>query len=160
MWNIAGVPMVVSKWCPEEDSTKAKLLPLWVHLTNVPMSMYSWEGLSFTSAVGVPNHLHPDTIACTNFEVAKVFVYADLSKELPRKIAYTIQGKKSIVEFSYPWLPPRCVECGKWVHYETFCGKNKKETELKHKEMVTLDHEEGSIKEKKEDSTRIKRRVM
>lgn len=49
-----------------------------------PMSMYSWEGLSFmTSAAGVPDHMHPEMITCTNFEVAKVFVMADLSKELP-----------------------------------------------------------------------------
>ena len=56
-------------------------------MTNVHMSMYSWEGLSFiTSAAGVPDHLHPETIACTNFDIAKVFVQADLSKELPQKI--------------------------------------------------------------------------
>lgn len=60
MWNIAGVPMVVSKWAPEEDKSLAHLIPLWIHLTGVPMSMYSWEGLSFmTSAVGKPDRLHP-----------------------------------------------------------------------------------------------------
>ncbi|XP_033147237.1 uncharacterized protein LOC117133996 [Brassica rapa] len=44
MWNIAGVPMVVSKWSPDVDDSNANLIPLWVHLTKVPMSMYSWEG--------------------------------------------------------------------------------------------------------------------
>lgn len=49
--------MVVSKWSPDEDDSKANLIPLWVHLTNVPMSMYSWEGLGFMkSATGVPDH--------------------------------------------------------------------------------------------------------
>lgn len=82
MWNIAGVPMVVSKWSPYEDLSKANLITLWVHLTNVLMNMYSWEGFSFiTSAAGVPDHLHPETVACTNFEIAKLFVNADLSKE-------------------------------------------------------------------------------
>lgn len=93
MWNIAGVPMVVSKWSPNENESQAKLLPLWVHLTNVPMSMYSWECLSFiTSATGIPDRLHPEMIAYTNFEEAKVSVKADMSNELPKEITYTIQG--------------------------------------------------------------------
>lgn len=130
MWNIAGVPMVVSKWSLVEDDSTATLLPLWVHLTNVPLSIYSWEGLSFiTSAAGIPDHLHPETLACTNLKTAKVFVKADLSKELPKKINFTIQGKETLVEFSYPWLPPRCEECGKWGHYITFCKEKKKEVE-------------------------------
>lgn len=41
MWNIAGVPMVVSKWSPVEDESEARLTPLWVHLEKVPMNMYS-----------------------------------------------------------------------------------------------------------------------
>lgn len=103
MWNIAGVPMVVSKWSPDVEDLNANLIPLWVHLTNVPLSMYSWEGLSFmTSAVGVPDHLHSETIACTNFDVAKIFVKADLSKELPKSIDFTIQGEKVTVDFVYP----------------------------------------------------------
>ncbi|KAF8099427.1 hypothetical protein N665_0244s0026 [Sinapis alba] len=41
MWNIAGLPMGVSKWSPDVDHSNANFIPLWVHLTNVPMSMYS-----------------------------------------------------------------------------------------------------------------------
>lgn len=49
------------------------------------MSMYYWEFLSFiTSSARVPDRLHPETIACTKFEVAKVFIQADFSKELPK----------------------------------------------------------------------------
>lgn len=131
MCNVAGVMMVASKWSPDVEDLNASLIPLWVHLTNVPMSMYSWEGLSFmTSAVGVPDHLHPETIACSNFEVAKVFVKADLTKELPEMIDFTIQGKVVTVGFDYPWLPPRCATCRKWGHYETFCKEKKKEKEV------------------------------
>lgn len=60
MWNIAGIPIVVSKWSPVKDESQAKLTLLWVHLTKVPMNMYSWEGLSFiASAAGIPDKLHP-----------------------------------------------------------------------------------------------------
>ncbi|KAL0727335.1 hypothetical protein Bca4012_023428 [Brassica carinata] len=131
MWNIAGVPMIVSNWSPEEDASKASLIPLWVHVTGVPISMYSWDGLSFiTSAVGVPDHLHSETLACKNFDIAKVFVKADLSKDLPDMIDYNIQGTVTTVCFTYPWLPPKCTNCGRWGHYETFCKETKKEVEV------------------------------
>ena len=134
MWNIAGVPMIVSNWSPEEDASKASLIPLWVHVTGVPMSMYSWDGLSFiTSAVGEPDHLHPETLACSNFDIAKVFVKADLRKELPEKIDYTIQGTVTTVHFNYPWLPPKCTKCGRWGHFETFCKEVRRDIEVEKK---------------------------
>lgn len=137
MWNIACVPMVVSKWDPNEDESQAKLLPLWVHLTNVPMSMYSWEGLSFiTSSTGIPDRLHPETIACTNFEEAKVFVKADMSKELPKEITYTIQGKETTVKFYYPRLPPKCIACGKWGHYKQACSQSREEQQETPKKVL------------------------
>lgn len=74
-------------------------MPLWVHLKNVPMNMFSWEDLSFiTSAVGFPVRLHPETTACSTFEVAKIFVKANLTKE------FTIHGKPVNIEFTYLWL--------------------------------------------------------
>lgn len=150
MWNVAGVMMVASKWSPDVEDLNASLIPLWVHLTNVPMSMYSWEGLSFmTSAVGVPDHLHPETIACSDFEVAKVFVKADLTKELPEMIDFTIQGKVVTVGFDYPWLPPRCVACRKWGHYETFCKEKKKEKE------VVKEKEKKEFKTPTSDSSKV-----
>lgn len=96
------------------------------------MNMYSWKGLSFiTSAVGRPDRLHPETASCSNFKLAKVFVMADLSKELPKKINFTKNGQSSLVEFIYPWLPDRCHTCGKWGHVEKVCIMNKRETSLK-----------------------------
>lgn len=42
MWNIAGVPMIVTKWSPqtEEEKQEEKAIPMWVHLTNVPLHIY------------------------------------------------------------------------------------------------------------------------
>lgn len=153
MWNIAGVPMVVSKWSPDDDPSKASLVPLWVHLTNVPMNMYSWEGLSFiTSAAGVPDHLHPETVACTNFDIAKVFVKADLTKDLPKKINYTIQGKEVEVHFNYPWLPPKCTICGRWGHYATFCKEGQKVEVVKAVDMNEDETKRGNIGEQTRSS--------
>ena len=93
---------------PDElaEKPEVKSIPRWVHLTNVPMNMFSWEGLSFiTSAVGHPVKLHPETASCSNFKIALIFVNVDLSKELPTKINFTKNGKSSLVVFIYPWLP-------------------------------------------------------
>lgn len=62
MWNIAGVPMIVTKWTPrsEEEKQEEEAVPMWVHLRGVPLHMFSWEGLSFvTSAVGYPVKVAP-----------------------------------------------------------------------------------------------------
>jgi len=130
MWNIAGVPMIVKKWTPktEEEKQEEAAIPMWVHLRKVPLHMFSWEALSFmTSTVGFPVHLHPETLACSNFEEAKVFVNVDVSKILPKEIEFEIEGKEFTAEFYYPWLPSRCNVCGKWGHTEKVCVQKKRE---------------------------------
>nr|VDD28726.1 unnamed protein product [Brassica oleracea] len=92
MWSIGGVPMVVTKWTPraEEERQEEESIPMWVHLRRVPLHMFSWEGLGFiTSAVGFPVKLHPETLACSNFEESKVFAKVDVSKALPKVINFT-----------------------------------------------------------------------
>lgn len=80
----------------------------WVHLKKVPLHMYSWEGLSFfTSTVGFPVRLHPETIVCTNLDEAKVFVNVDVSKELPKEIEFSKDGEVFQIVYHYPWLPAR-----------------------------------------------------
>ena len=139
MWNIDGVPMVVKKWTPktEEENQEEEAIPMWVHLRKVSLHMFSWEALSFmTSAVGFPVRLHPQTIACSNFEEAKVFVNVDVSKSLPKDIDFTLEGKEFTAEFYYPWLPSRCNSCEKWGHTEKVCvvkkrGKQQEECEVR-----------------------------
>ncbi|CAN7011963.1 unnamed protein product, partial [Brassica oleracea var. botrytis] len=118
-----------------------KVVPSWVSVAKdkrslrkydverVPLHMFSWEGLSvITSAVGFPVKLHPETLACSNFEVAKVFVNVDVSKPLPREISFSKNGKEFAVDFHFPWLPTRCKLCKKWGHSDKVCalkGKDK-----------------------------------
>ncbi|XP_048612818.1 uncharacterized protein LOC125586942 [Brassica napus] len=132
MWNVVGVPMIVTKWTPttEEEAQKEEAIPMWVHLEKVPLHMYSWEGLSFiTSTVGLPVKPHPETTACTNLNEAKIFVKVDVSKTLPKEITFTKEDKQFMVKFFYPWLPARCKLCDKWGHSEAVCatkGKGKR----------------------------------
>lgn len=126
--------MIVSKWTlsSEEEKQEEEAIPMWVHVEKVPLHMYSWEGLSFiTSTVGVPVKLHPETIACTNQEVAKVFVNVDVSKALPKHITFTKEGKRFTTDYYYPWLPARCKFCEKWGHSEPVCAAKEKERKQK-----------------------------
>ncbi|KAF8108790.1 hypothetical protein N665_0104s0105 [Sinapis alba] len=150
MWNLAGIPVVMSKWTPfiEAKQMEKKSVPLWVHLHNVPMNMFSWKGLSVVSSpVGVPVKLHPETAQCLNMKVAKIFVNADLSKDLPKTMNFAFQGKNTRVDYTYPWLPTKCSNCGKWGHLEKACliqaissedtqldNQSDKEAEVKSKE--------------------------
>ncbi|KAL0815477.1 hypothetical protein Bca101_071921 [Brassica carinata] len=134
MWNIAGVPMVVQKWSPklEEEKQKEEAVPMWVHIEKVPLHMYSWEGISFfTSTVGFPVKLHPETIACTNFDVAKVFVKVDVTKALPKEITFSKDGNLFTVRYYYPGLPVRCTNCDKWGHGEAVCSRKVKDMKEK-----------------------------
>lgn len=76
--------------------------------------------------MGKPVRLHPETELCTNFEEAKVFVNADMTKELPKLYQFKSKnGIKAAMEFSYPWLPKKCSFCSKWGHPGKECTKSK-----------------------------------
>ncbi|XP_056867299.1 uncharacterized protein LOC130512878 [Raphanus sativus] len=156
MWNLAGIPVVVTKWSPvtEKEKPPVQSIPMWVHIKNVPIKMFSWQGLSFlTSPIGSPERLHPETAQCLKLDVAKIFVKVDLSKELPKKMNFTIQGEEVLVEYSYPRLPTKCQECGTWGHKT--CAKGRESNESK-KEVL----EEGEIGvEKQEEKSGLKKAV-
>lgn len=117
MWNIADVPMLVSKWSPniEESQPAITNMPMWITIKMIPHVMFSWKGLDFlASTVGTPKRLHPETETCIKFDEAKVFVEVDMMKDLPKNFKFNMpNGKEEVVDFSYPWLPPRCNICKK-----------------------------------------------
>ncbi|CAE6073040.1 unnamed protein product [Arabidopsis arenosa] len=164
MWNIMDIPMIVSKWTPfkEESQPAMKSIPLWVTLTNIPPTMFTDKGLEFlASAVGKPIRLHPKTEACVSFEEAQILVKADLTKELPQKYVFTGEEEgelDSTINYTYPWLPPRCSCCQKWGHLRDTClsmgnkspRKHVPESEIKKRtdEIVEQRTEQGSGEEK------------
>ncbi|KAL0789355.1 hypothetical protein Bca101_005601 [Brassica carinata] len=151
MWNLAEVPVVMTEWKPfVEEEELHNSVPLWVHLKNVPMNMFSWKGLSFaTSPIGVLVKLHPDTALCKDLKVAKVFIKADLTKALPRSMNFEYQGKDTLIDFTLPWLPTKCTTCGKWGHSEKDCLKPKEAEVAKIDDEVVV-----SSKKVEEESTK------
>lgn len=147
MWNLAGVPVVMTKWSPviEKEKPPTQSIPMWVHVKRVPLKMFSWQGLSYmTSPLGVPGRLHPETAQCLNLEVAEVFVNVDLTKDLPKQLNFNIQGEEVLVEYSYPWLPKKCEKCGKWGHSEKTCAMRSDGVKKNLEEVIV---EEGEIRE-------------
>ncbi|XP_024003873.1 uncharacterized protein LOC112081459 [Eutrema salsugineum] len=71
----------------------------------VPPHLFTWKGLSaLTSPLGKPKKLHPDTEACRNLEETK-----------------SDNNSDAVVEYIFPWLPPRCAGCSKWGHLVKTC---------------------------------------
>ncbi|KAL0796235.1 hypothetical protein Bca101_067612 [Brassica carinata] len=140
MWNIANIPMVVSKWALEEEEEEIKVIPMWITMKNVPRQMFSWEGLGFiASVVGRPKRLHPDTLLCKSFDEAKVFVEADRIRELPTSHHFKSKlGVDADIQFVYPWLPSKCKLCSKWGHEELACGKKKKKGKAMQKDKAIV----------------------
>lgn len=74
--------------------------------------------------MGKPIRLHPKTEACVSFEEAQLLVEADLTKDLPSE--YHLLGEEEgeldvVVQYLYPWLPPRCSCCQKWAQTSCVC---------------------------------------
>lgn len=125
MWNIAGFPMFVAPWSPdfnpEDLPITSAVVP--VELRNVPYLLFNQKILSrLATAVGKPVSLAPETERKENFEVAKLYVRVDLTKTLPDKIVSGFtNGREVIISVTYPWLPVKCEDCGKYGHTQGNC---------------------------------------
>lgn len=157
MWNLAGVPVILTKWSPviEKEKPPVQSIPMWVHIKNVPIKLFSWQGLSFlTSPIGIPSRLHPETAQCLNLEEAKIFVKVDLTKDLPKKMNFDIGGENVMVEYFYPRLPTKCMKCDKWGHAVKACPLDK-ETQME--EMKDEDKRVDHMEEKEEGEIEIEK---
>ncbi|EFH52051.1 predicted protein [Arabidopsis lyrata subsp. lyrata] len=64
----------------------------------------------------------PETERKETFEVAKVLVRVDLTKDLPSKVISGFSdGREVEIAVTYPWLPPRCSECKAFGHDYSRC---------------------------------------
>ncbi|CAF2045627.1 BnaA09g29260D [Brassica napus] len=124
-WNIAGSPMFVAPWSPDFSPDEAPLTSavIPVEMRNVPYLLFNNESLSrLATAVGKPDSLAPETERKENFDVAKMYVKVDLTKELPRSIVSGFSnGHEVIIDISYPWLPVKCDSCSKFGHKMEQC---------------------------------------
>ncbi|KAJ4908458.1 hypothetical protein Rs2_12116 [Raphanus sativus] len=124
-WNVAGYPMFVALWspefAPEEAPLTSAIVP--VEFRNVPYLLFNRQSLSrIATAIGKPESLAPETERKENFEVAKLYVRVDLTKELPSKIISGFSsGREVEIYVHYPWLPVKCDKCSRYGHAMDKC---------------------------------------
>ncbi|KAL2248663.1 UNVERIFIED_CONTAM: hypothetical protein Sindi_2340000, partial [Sesamum indicum] len=88
-WLFQGQPIVLRKWEPGMVMRKLKhtQVPMWVQFQNLPMELWTNEGLSMVaSGIGRPLYQDAITRACTRLNFARVCVMLDVTMKLPKHL--------------------------------------------------------------------------
>ncbi|XP_039059914.1 uncharacterized protein LOC120203808 [Hibiscus syriacus] len=124
-WHIFNKPLILQKWEPNLQRLNFELtrLPLWFHLYNVPLDLYSREGLSYiASALGVPLTMDSIIASKTMLEYAKVCIEVGAKENLPETIDVILaNGLTTTIYVEVPWYPIRCRKCSTFVHSDKEC---------------------------------------
>ena len=100
-------------------------LPLWIHLSNIPLELFTQKGLSYiASAVGTPLYMDRITASQHRQAFAKVCVEIESVMEIPRFIKVGMRdGSVVIVNIHVPWYPLKCLHCSTFGHVAKTCPK-------------------------------------
>lgn len=92
--------------------------PTWTILENVPPQMYSLDGISvIASTIGEPLHTEKSNLDPYYFGNTKIKVEVSLYKPPLTSIIVRDSMLNSVkVSISYPRLPPKCCNCGRFGH--------------------------------------------
>ncbi|XP_039011240.1 uncharacterized protein LOC120140324 [Hibiscus syriacus] len=124
-WHILNKPLILRKWEPNMQRLNFDLsrLPLWIHLYNIPLELYSRECLSYiASALGIPLTMDSITASKTRLEYAKVCIEIGAKKDIPETVEVILaNGKTSTIFVEVPWFPYRCRKCSTFGHSDKEC---------------------------------------
>ena len=108
-WHIHNKSLIVKKWEASMDILEFNMekLPIWIHLRNVPLELFSQTGLSYrASAIGNPLYMDRITIRKNRLIFAKICVKIGASIEIPRNIKVDLgNGKYVLISVEVPWYP-------------------------------------------------------
>ncbi|KAJ0746720.1 hypothetical protein HanOQP8_Chr05g0181201 [Helianthus annuus] len=136
-WLIRKVPLFLNVWSPKVSLKKdgIKNVPVWVKLHNVPISVYTGDGLSLlASKLGVPKRLDSYTadMCVENWgrsSYARAMIEVSADKDLKDHIILAIPKMDEEgyiterVKVEYEWKPLRCATCCLFGHDENTCSK-------------------------------------
>ncbi|XVF81983.1 hypothetical protein PTKIN_Ptkin16aG0006400 [Pterospermum kingtungense] len=126
-WHIRNRPLIVRKWEPGIKPLEFDLstMPVWFHLRNVPLELFTQKGLScIASVLGTPLFMDRITANQERLEYAKVCVEIDVLKEIPSHIDVKMRnGSRVSVTVEVPWMPPKCIGCSVFGHSEKTCAR-------------------------------------
>lgn len=124
-WQVANCALSVSLWTPEASLEPEDLIsaPTWVILKSVPPQLYSLDGISvIASGIGDPLHTEKSRLPPFHLGETKVKVEINLENQPPSAvIVRDTSGFTVRIDVSYPRLPPKCCNCGKFGHLLNCC---------------------------------------
>ncbi|XP_022024344.1 uncharacterized protein LOC110924660 [Helianthus annuus] len=157
-WLIRKVPLFLNVWSPSVNLRKEciKSVPVWVKFHNVPIAVYTDDGLSLlASKLGTPKRLDGYTadMCVENWgrsSFARALIEINADNDLKDFITVAIpkldeDGYITVkVKVEYEWKPQRCSVCCVFGHNDQTCPKN---IVTKAKQVVIDD--EGFITDKR-----------
>ena len=88
-WHIQNKHLIVRKWEPGMGALEFNMrkLPIWIHLGNVPLELFSQKGLSYiASSIGNPLYMDRITAAKQRLAFAKICVKIKATMVMPKSI--------------------------------------------------------------------------
>ncbi|XP_039056026.1 uncharacterized protein LOC120198847 [Hibiscus syriacus] len=129
-WHIQNKPLLLRKWEPNLQKLNLNLMsiPIWVQLYNVPLELFSRNGLSYiASVVGHPLYMDSITASKQRLEYAKVCVEIGVDTVIPEIIHVALKdGSIAKIRVYVPWLPKVCSHCKIFGHFSSACSENHK----------------------------------
>ncbi|XP_039035301.1 uncharacterized protein LOC120171707 [Hibiscus syriacus] len=124
-WHIQNKPLILRKWEPNMKRLSFNLskIPVWVHLYNVPLELFSRTDLSYiVSAIGVPLSMDSVTTSKSRLEYAKICIEIRFNDEIPKYIDVVLkEGHSTSIQVEIPWLPPSCKNYKVFGHTDKGC---------------------------------------
>ncbi|XP_039068832.1 uncharacterized protein LOC120215148 [Hibiscus syriacus] len=111
------------------------VMPVWFHLYNAPLELYSRKGLSYiSSALGNPLYMDSITASRKRLEYAKVCVEIIAGFRIPEEVNVALKnGSLATIKVFVPWLPKSCSCCRTFGHLANRCAVSQK---VKHEVKV------------------------
>ena len=99
-------------------------LPIWVHLGNIPLELFSQKGISYiASALENPLYMDRFTASQQRLPYARVCVEMEADAEVPKSIEVEMKnGHKVFVSVMIPWMPIKCSYCHIFGHNQNDCS--------------------------------------
>ncbi|XP_038990950.1 uncharacterized protein LOC120113971 [Hibiscus syriacus] len=129
-WHVQHKSICLRKWEPnlKELSFDLHCMPVWIHLYNVQLELFSKKGLSYVaSAIGKPLHIDSITASIERLEYARVCVEISAGSQIPDFINVMLcDDSIAKVRVSVHWMANYCADCHRFGHLAKFCTQGKK----------------------------------
>ncbi|GAV92612.1 DUF4283 domain-containing protein/zf-CCHC_4 domain-containing protein [Cephalotus follicularis] len=126
-WDIWGYHIALRKWTKGMSLRleECRSIPVWVKLSNVPVHLWSNEGLSYIASVlGRPLYMDAPTTKRQTLTFARICVDMLATSSFPTAINLDLDdGSSTVVEVEYPWKPQACSLCKVFDHANKSCPK-------------------------------------